>query len=183
MSGKTAKDYEGKYTRPKLRERIKEKLKASDKGGRPGQWSARKSQMLAQEYEHEGGGFKGEKGPAQRSLEEWTEQDWRTSSGGARARRRGKMHRYLPDKAWRMLSPAERRQAERSKIRADVKKRQQRAAWPKPVHDAMTAAGLTSDDPRSLPRSALARFASRLGVRGRSRMRKDELVEALREAP
>ena len=32
---------------PGSREEIKEDIKQSDKGGRPGQWSARKSQLLA----------------------------------------------------------------------------------------------------------------------------------------
>jgi hypothetical protein len=31
-----------KYTDPDLRDEIKEEVHASDKGGRPGQWSARK---------------------------------------------------------------------------------------------------------------------------------------------
>ncbi len=49
-----------KYAHPDLREEIKEEIKAPDKGGRPGQWSARKSQLLTQEYEKRGGGYKGE---------------------------------------------------------------------------------------------------------------------------
>ena len=49
-------DYEEKYTHPELREKIKEEIKASDKGGEKGQWSARKSQLLTQEYEKQGGG-------------------------------------------------------------------------------------------------------------------------------
>ena len=48
-------EYEEKYTHPELRERIKEEIKASDKGGKEGQWSARKSQLLTQEYEKQGG--------------------------------------------------------------------------------------------------------------------------------
>ena len=44
------------YTDPELRERIKEEIKASDKGGKKGQWSARKSRLLAREYEKRGGG-------------------------------------------------------------------------------------------------------------------------------
>ena len=47
---------EEKYTDPDLRERIKEEIKESDRGGRPCQWSARKSQLLTQEYEKRGGG-------------------------------------------------------------------------------------------------------------------------------
>ena len=48
----------GVYTKPTLRKRIFERIKAGDKGGAPGQWSARKSQMLAKEYKARGGGYK-----------------------------------------------------------------------------------------------------------------------------
>ena len=50
-----------KYTKPELRERIKDRIMESSKGGKPGQWSARRSQLLAQEYEKAGGGYKGGK--------------------------------------------------------------------------------------------------------------------------
>lgn len=48
----------GNYTKPAMRKRLFEKIKAGDKGGRPGQWSARKAQMLAKEYKAKGGGYK-----------------------------------------------------------------------------------------------------------------------------
>ena len=48
----------GNYTKPAMRKRIFSKIKAGDKGGRPGQWSARKAQMLAKEYKAKGGGYK-----------------------------------------------------------------------------------------------------------------------------
>ena len=54
--------YEEKYTKPDLRRRLKEEIKESDRGGDPGQWSARKSQLLVKEYEKQGGGYKGEAG-------------------------------------------------------------------------------------------------------------------------
>jgi len=44
------------YTKPKLREKLKAKIMAGSKGGKPGQWSARKAQLLAQEYKSAGGG-------------------------------------------------------------------------------------------------------------------------------
>jgi len=93
-------DYEEKYTDPELREEIKEEIKASDKGGREGQWSARKSQLLTQEYEKRGGDYKGEKGQAQKNLEKWTEEEWLTKDGDADARQDGgETRRYLPKKA------------------------------------------------------------------------------------
>lgn len=47
----------GVYTKPSLRKRIFERVKAGSKGGRPGQWSARKAQFLAREYKAAGGGY------------------------------------------------------------------------------------------------------------------------------
>ena len=40
----------GNYTKPTMRKRLFNKIKAGGKGGKPGQWSARKAQMLAQQY-------------------------------------------------------------------------------------------------------------------------------------
>lgn len=48
----------GNYTKPGLRKKIFERIKAGSKGGKPGQWSARKAQMVAKEYKAEGGGYK-----------------------------------------------------------------------------------------------------------------------------
>ena len=48
----------GNYTRPTMRKRLFEKIKSGTKGGKAGQWSARKAQMLAKEYKDSGGGYK-----------------------------------------------------------------------------------------------------------------------------
>lgn len=48
----------GNYTKPTMRKRIYQKLLRGGKGGRPGQWSARKAQMLAKQYKAAGGGYK-----------------------------------------------------------------------------------------------------------------------------
>ena len=48
----------GNYTKPAMRKRLFEKIKAGDKGGKSGQWSARKAQMLAKQYKDSGGGYK-----------------------------------------------------------------------------------------------------------------------------
>lgn len=48
----------GNYTKPSLRKRLFEKIKAGSKGGKAGQWSARKAQLLAKEYKAAGGGYK-----------------------------------------------------------------------------------------------------------------------------
>jgi hypothetical protein len=117
MSGRSAEDYAEDYTDPELRERLKEEIKAGDKGGRPGQWSARKSQLLTHEYEAQGGGYRheGERSASQRHLQEWTDQDWRTADGGTRARDGEGTHRYLPDAAWQLLSDEERVATDRAK--------------------------------------------------------------------
>jgi hypothetical protein len=46
------------YTKPTMRKRIFNRIKAGGKGGKPGQWSARKAQMLAKAYKKAGGGYK-----------------------------------------------------------------------------------------------------------------------------
>ena len=48
----------GNYTKPTMRKRLFNKIKASSKGGKPGQWSARKAQMLAKQYKAKGGGYR-----------------------------------------------------------------------------------------------------------------------------
>ena len=51
----------GNYTKPTMRKRLFEKIKAGRKGGCAGQWSARKAQMLAKQYKAAGGGYKTKK--------------------------------------------------------------------------------------------------------------------------
>jgi len=48
----------GNYTKPGMRKRLFESIKAGGKGGAPGQWSARKAQMLATKYKKAGGGYR-----------------------------------------------------------------------------------------------------------------------------
>jgi len=48
----------GNYTKPTMRKQMFERIKAGGKGGKPGQWSARKAQMLAKEYKAKGGGYR-----------------------------------------------------------------------------------------------------------------------------
>ena len=48
----------GNYTKPTMRKRLFEKIKAGSKGAKAGQWSARKAQMLAKQYKEAGGGYK-----------------------------------------------------------------------------------------------------------------------------
>ena len=118
MTGKTAEDYEGTYSEPELRERLKEEIKAGDRGGRPGQWSARKSELLTREYEKQGGGYKtsrDELAASQKHLKDWEREEWETAEGSGTARRGDETKRYLPKAAWEKLTPKERKETDAKK--------------------------------------------------------------------
>ena len=57
-SGGSTVNKAGNYTKPTMRKRIFNRIKAGGKGGAPGQWSARKAQMMAKAYKSAGGGYK-----------------------------------------------------------------------------------------------------------------------------
>lgn len=171
-------NYEKKYTDPDLRRQLKDKIKKSDKGGKPGQWSARKSQLLVQEYEKRGGGYKkNKKDKAARSLEEWTAQNWQTKEGSARAAAADSMKRYLPEAAWALLLDSDRKEAERTKKKTDEKGEQQ-ASWPKIVQRVMTEIGAIEGS-QGLTKSYLANRAKELDIEGRSNMNKEDLKKAI----
>ena len=48
----------GNYTKPTMRKRLFQRIKSGTKGGRAGQWSARKAQLLATAYKKAGGGYR-----------------------------------------------------------------------------------------------------------------------------
>ena len=48
----------GNYTRPTLRKNLFNRILKGSRGGKPGQWSGRKAQLLAKEYKAAGGGYK-----------------------------------------------------------------------------------------------------------------------------
>lgn len=48
----------GNYTKPDMRKSLFNSIKSGGKGGAPGQWSARKAQLLASQYKKRGGGYK-----------------------------------------------------------------------------------------------------------------------------
>ncbi|MFC4019231.1 DUF5872 domain-containing protein [Micromonospora sp. GCM10011542] len=113
-----------RYTKPELREQLKKEIQASDKGGRPGQWSARKSQLLTQQYKKRGGGFEGPKDERQKSLQRWGSEEWQSREGDTRARHDGETERYLPKRAWDQLSPEEQRATDAKKRRESRSGRQ-----------------------------------------------------------
>ncbi len=142
--GKTSADYEAEYTEPELRERLKEEIKASDRGGRAGRWTARKSQLLVKEYEKAGGGYKHpeERTASQRHLREWGEQEWQTKEGDVDARGEDGTSRYLPEVAWKLLSKAEREATDQRKTAGD----EQRVENTRAAQEARRAAELLTLD-------------------------------------
>ncbi len=48
----------GNYTKPTMRKGLFQRIKSGTKGGRAGQWSARKAQLLATAYKKAGGGYR-----------------------------------------------------------------------------------------------------------------------------
>lgn len=111
------------YDKPELRERLKAKVMKGTKGGRAGQWSARKAQLLAHEYEAAGGGYTGGRSKSQKHLKQWGEEQWHTADG--KPAKRGKtMARYLPDKAWEKLTPAQRKATDAKKRKASKQGKQ-----------------------------------------------------------
>ncbi len=117
-----------KKKNPSLWKRIVARIKAGSKGGKPGQWSARKAQLAVAAYKKEGGGYKGKKSQSN-SLRKWTKQKWRTKSG-KRSSETGE--RYLPEKAIKALSPKEYAATSRAK-RAGSKKGKQFVKQPKSI--------------------------------------------------
>jgi hypothetical protein len=96
------------YTKPQLRQRILNQVKAGSQGGKPGQWSARKAQLVAQRYEKAGGGYTGSKTKAQSKLTKWTKEDWRTKSGKPSTQGpKATGERYLPKRAIGALTDAQ----------------------------------------------------------------------------
>jgi hypothetical protein len=173
------KNYAEKYTKPELRRKIKQEIMESDKGGKPGQWSARKSQLLVQEYEKRGGGYQGEKDEAARSLEEWTEQNWQTQEEDGKARKNNKTKRYLPQEVWERLSEEEKQEVEENKQSAS-QQGEQYAEWTTAVKRVMGE--IQQSDESQLTKRELYQKAQELEIEGRSKMDKSQLYEAIEEA-
>ena len=90
-------------THPTLWADVVRAVTAGSKGGKSGQWSARKAQMAVALYKAEGGGYVGPNSPAN-SLARWTRERWRTKSGRPSL---STGERYLPEAAIDALSDAE----------------------------------------------------------------------------
>lgn len=104
-----------KKTNPGLWQKIVSSTKAGTKGGDPGEWSARKAQLATQKYKAAGGGYVGPKS-SDNSLSKWTDQKWRTSDGSPSEGKK----RYLPDAAWKSLSPSEKAATNAAKAKGNA---------------------------------------------------------------
>jgi hypothetical protein len=113
--------------------RIVASVKAGTKGGKPGQWSARKAQLASQRYTKSGGGYRGPKTQAQQSLSKWTKEDWGTRSGKPSTQgSKATGERYLPRRAREALSAQEYAATTRAK-RAGTAKGKQFVKQPKAI--------------------------------------------------
>lgn len=155
-------------TDPALWEQVKQEITAGAKGGRKGQWSARKAQLAVAEYTKRGGGYVGRRDP-DNSLHRWTAEEWGTRSGAPSS---ATHERYLPKAARAALSDDEYARTTARK-RADTRAGRQFSAQPAdvvkktaPFRDHRTKAELYAQ-------------ARKRGIPGRSRMTKAQLVAAL----
>lgn len=115
-------------THPALWEAVKAEVTRGTRGGKRGQWSARKAQLAVKLYKDRGGGYIGSKDP-DNSLTRWTEQDWRTKSGRPSLETG---ERYLPADAIDALTDAEYRATSRAK-RAGLRRGDQFTMQPGPI--------------------------------------------------
>ena len=120
-----------KLTKESMWKRIVASVKAGSKGGRPGQWSARKAQLATTRYKKAGGGYKGKKSSSNK-LSKWSKQKWDYVSKGDKKKPRKKRGRYLPESVRKSLSPSEKSATNRKK-RAASAKGKQKAKYSKKV--------------------------------------------------
>lgn len=172
-----------KKTDPKLWDKVKKEVTQSSKGGKPGQWSARKAQMATSEYKKEGGGYAGKK-TGDNHLKQWTEEEWGTKSGKGSGKTG---ERYLPKKAREKLSDSEYARST-AKKRADSAKGKQHSKQPADVakksasaRDTGAKSGKTANKggQGGATKAELMQRARKQDIPGRSKMTKGELERAL----
>ena len=120
-----------KKSNPGKWKRIVASVKAGSKGGRPGQWSARKAQLATRRYKKSGGGYRGKKSSGN-SLSKWTKQDWGYVYKGDEKKPRAKRGRYLPKSVRNSLSDSEKKLTNQQK-RSASKSGRQRAKYSRSV--------------------------------------------------
>lgn len=168
-------------TDPALWEKVKTEVTDGDKGGEPGQWSARKAQLAVNAYKKAGGGYEGERDP-HNHLKEWADEDWGTQSGEPSGETG---ERYLPREAREHLTQEEYARTT-AKKRADTRKGRQFSSQPDDVakktapyhaHDGGSYGGSDGGSPGT--RAALYDEARTRDIPGRSKMSKAQLEKAL----
>ncbi|MBJ3777600.1 Rho termination factor N-terminal domain-containing protein [Acuticoccus mangrovi] len=167
-------------TRPRLWEVVKDELIWSDEGGEPGEWSARKAQLAAAEYERRGGSYRAaDLGDAH--LARWSAPA--TPAATREVRRGGAGHRYSQQSAEFAEKTAqfgkriiEARKSDLIALARDLgvrgPTRMTKTELARAIHKTLKNAG-------DLSKETLARYARALRVAGRSRMSKRELWAAL----
>tara|TARA_R100000995_G_C3447160_1_gene106258 strand:+ start:357 stop:749 length:393 start_codon:yes stop_codon:yes gene_type:complete len=120
-----------KRTKEAMWKRIVSSVKSGSKGGRPGQWSARKAQLATARYKKAGGGYKGKKSSSNK-LSKWSKQKWDYVSKGDEKKPRKKRGRYLPESVRKSLSSSEKASTNKKK-RAASAKGKQKAKYSKKV--------------------------------------------------
>jgi hypothetical protein len=146
MSKQSTVNKAGNYTKPGMRKRIFQRIKAGSKGGPAGVWSARKAQMLAKQYKSAGGGYKkdggivrpkyenGGKAESQKSLDQWTSEEWDNVSGK-------KGDRYLPKTVREGMSSGQ-KAAENKKKRQATKSGKVKAEYSDSLKKSMRSKGV-----------------------------------------
>ena len=107
-----------KKTKPALWKRIVASVKRGSKGGRSGQWSARKAQLATARYKKAGGGYRGAKS-SKNKLTKWSKQKWDYVSKGDAKKPRAKRGRYLPASVRKSLTPSQKAATNRRKRAAN----------------------------------------------------------------
>ena len=158
-------------TDPELWESVKDEITTGDKGGEPGQWSARKAQMAVSEYKKRGGGYEDD-GPDQddTDLHAWTEEEWGTKSGEESGETG---ERYLPKAVRMVLTEDEYARSTKRKRGSD----EQFVDQPGDVREKV--ASIKQNGPT---RDMLIKRAKDLELHGYSDMTKDELLVAIEDA-
>ena len=155
---------------PDLWEKVKREITEGDKGGDPGQWSARKAQMSVQEYKRRGGGYEDD-GTDQEDTDLVDRgEDWGTRSGEESGE---SGERYLPRRVRMLLTDDEYRRSTEQKRGSE----DQYVDQPDDVKEKIAAikdGGPTKD--------MLDERARELDIEGRSSMTKDELLDAIEGA-
>lgn len=161
-----------KKSNPDLWEKVKTEFMNSEKGGKCGQWSARKAQLAVQEYKRRGGEYEDE-GPQQQDtdLNAWTEEQWGTKSGDESS---SSGERYLPKAVRMLLTEDEYRRSTEKKKSDSLEGDEQFSGQPDDIRDKVAKIKATGPTKKMLEERA-----ADLDIAGRSKMSKAELLEAI----